>query len=434
MENQGRAWISEKVFDLAVWFLIATIGLVAAYVCFGILTSAAEGKYQAYSIGGAIAGAIVSWGVLTSVYLQLRGSSTELEDLRERNEQLQNKLIRGAPRPQGFETEVDERQRIVLARPKLWRPKGGTIFELELPNDAMRAGDSFPARFHCFCMPIEKSDGSTRESYYERELKELRQALEGQVVSSYTSEKVRVGGGQSAVECLKVIVHQFAEVRTGPSPETGKIQRNWSLVNRSDFVGQLHGIAPSILVIGKVEEVTIFGWGIRRAANCYVNKEKREWRFVDPSTIAVSLKPDDVKTETTLEFVFENPDTAGIRSNALVIQVVRRSSSGTAVEDAVPLGAHAVRVSEATNAEASEGSETAPQQPVVVVATTENPAAVSTPAEPQVTYQEVARMRVVCFHEALETVYYFDFWDDVKDFVESSAVFNQVLASARFLD
>ena len=138
MENQGRAWISEKVFDLAVWFLIATIGLVAAYVCFGILTSAAEGKYQAYSIGGAIAGAIVSWGVLTSVYLQLRGSSTELEDLRERNEQLQNKLIRGAPRPQGFETEVDERQRIVLARPKLWRPKGGTIFELELPNDAMR--------------------------------------------------------------------------------------------------------------------------------------------------------------------------------------------------------------------------------------------------------------------------------------------------------
>ena len=73
---------SEKIFDLVVWLFIASVGLVAAYVCFGILNSQASGRYQQYSVGGAIAGALISWSVLTSVYLQLRGSSNELQDLR----------------------------------------------------------------------------------------------------------------------------------------------------------------------------------------------------------------------------------------------------------------------------------------------------------------------------------------------------------------
>ena len=148
---------SERFFDAVVWFFIAAVGLVAAYVCFGILNSEVSGRFQEYSVGGAIAGAVVSWAVLTSVYLQLRGSSNELQELRNRSNELQSKLIRGAPRPQGFETEVDERQRIVLARPKDWQPKGGTMFDLQLPDETMKSGDTFPAAFRCFFVPIEKA-------------------------------------------------------------------------------------------------------------------------------------------------------------------------------------------------------------------------------------------------------------------------------------
>ena len=154
---------SDKVFDIVIWLLIVAAGLGAAYVCFGVLKSTAQGQFQSYSVGGAIAGALVSWGVLTSVYLQLRGSSNELRELRNRTEELQNKVIRGAPRPLGFEIEVDERQRIVLARPKEWRPKGGTIFFLEQrdaaqadeqKSDKPKSGDVFPASFLCYFEPI----------------------------------------------------------------------------------------------------------------------------------------------------------------------------------------------------------------------------------------------------------------------------------------
>ena len=146
----------KRVIDIVVWLFISAVGLVTAYVCFGLLSSQASGKFQQYSVGGAIAGAIVSWAVFTSVYLQIRGSSRELQELRDRTNELQNKLIRSAPRPQGFDTEVDERQRIVLARPKERQPKGGTIFELELSDEGMKSGDAFAATFRRYFLPITK--------------------------------------------------------------------------------------------------------------------------------------------------------------------------------------------------------------------------------------------------------------------------------------
>jgi hypothetical protein len=109
---------SDKVFDAVIWILIAALGLVSAYVCFKVLDSSASGQFQQYSVGGAIVGAIISWGILTSMYLQVRKSSGELVDLRRQVADLEKKLLRGAPRPKDFETEVAERQRIVLARPK----------------------------------------------------------------------------------------------------------------------------------------------------------------------------------------------------------------------------------------------------------------------------------------------------------------------------
>jgi hypothetical protein len=46
---------------------------------------------------------------------------------------------------------------------------------------------------------------------------------------------------------------------------------------------------------------------------------------------------------------------------------------------------------------------------------------------------KITHMSMNCFHQDLETIFYFDFWDDGKDFAESSTVFNQILASTRLL-
>lgn len=159
----------DKLIDLVAVAAIALIGLLTAYVCFGVLQSEATGEYQQYSVGGAIAGALASVGLLSTIYLRIRASSGELHQLSqtyqgklakltEHNQELQQKLIRGAPRPPGFEIEVSERQRIVLARPKDWRPRGGIIFEYELPEAEARGGDEFRARFRCSYSMISKDD------------------------------------------------------------------------------------------------------------------------------------------------------------------------------------------------------------------------------------------------------------------------------------
>lgn len=46
---------------------------------------------------------------------------------------------------------------------------------------------------------------------------------------------------------------------------------------------------------------------------------------------------------------------------------------------------------------------------------------------------KITHVSVICFHQDLETIFYFDFWGDEKDFAESSTVFNQILASTRLL-
>ena len=45
----------------------------------------------------------------------------------------------------------------------------------------------------------------------------------------------------------------------------------------------------------------------------------------------------------------------------------------------------------------------------------------------------VTHALVITYHEQLGKVYYFDFWAAPDDFVQSSAKFNQILNSVRFL-
>jgi hypothetical protein len=46
---------------------------------------------------------------------------------------------------------------------------------------------------------------------------------------------------------------------------------------------------------------------------------------------------------------------------------------------------------------------------------------------------KITYMSVICFRQDLETIIYFDFWNNEKDFAKSSTVFNQILASTRLL-
>jgi hypothetical protein len=410
-ESDGRA---ERIFDLVIWVLIASAGIVAAYVCFGILRSEATGRLREYSVGGAIAGALVSWGVLTSVYLQLKGSSDELRGLRHRARELEQKLIRGAPRPQGFETEVDERQRVVLARPKDWQPKGGTILELEARSETMRPEDTFAAYFRFFFVPLDRSTSSAAE-YYEKELKALREAAA--YWHGFSHEMVRLGGDLSGVESLKLIIRQFVRTELKTSPETGQVEREWNVVSREEATGRITYVEPPALEVGRPQELRIVGFGMRHGAVCYLNGERHQLRLVGEGEALVALTAEEVAHTRPLEVAVENPETGGLRSNSVIVLV---APAGGGRESADELGVE-VAVEAARPLEAA-------------VAEHENPSTSLSGAPERVVIQEVARMRVVCYHEALERVYYFDFWDDVADFRDSSGVFNRVLASTRFLD
>jgi hypothetical protein len=227
--------MSERTFDVVVWTLIAVFGLVTAYVTFGILSSQASTEVQGYSVEGALAGFVVSAGVLTSIYLQVRKSSNEVEALHRRILELQNKLLRGAPRPLAFETEVSERQRIVLARPEKWRPSGGIIFDYQLPLEALKEEDDrFPPQFRVTYQPIEegkkqykrrpKEPDEEQTRYYNNvkdNLEELIDDHEG-VLDKYTSwqsystEYIYLGGETQPIKSLKFIAHEYVRVDIKP--------------------------------------------------------------------------------------------------------------------------------------------------------------------------------------------------------------------------
>jgi hypothetical protein len=221
----------DKLFDLLVVAFIVVAGLFTAYITFGILKSQAEAQLQKYSVGGAIAGALISWSLLASVYLQIRKSSQELSTLRNRNQELQQKLIRGAPRPVGFEIEVAEAHRIVLARPRDWERRGGIIFDFELPNELLRKDDRLPARFTCSYNPITK-DTDSRAQYYA----DFRQSsMNSPFVRAPVIELIYLGGEPRSIESLKVIGRQFVTITETKDNTTGRVTRDWSPISSEEF-------------------------------------------------------------------------------------------------------------------------------------------------------------------------------------------------------
>lgn len=234
------------IVDLIVLVVIALISLVIAYVTFGILESQAQAEIQKYSISGALVGAVVVINLLTSTYLQLRKSSGELEALRARNEELQQKVIRGAPHPMGYEIEVSERQRIVLARPKDWKLHGGTIFDFELPEKQIAKGDIFPARFMCLYEMIAGESKPAHKSYenIDEKSKRARKFYENIIdeaittnkfVESYTSEYVHLGGESCNIESLKIIAHEYGKTRMIKNNILGRIEPEFLQISKDEF-------------------------------------------------------------------------------------------------------------------------------------------------------------------------------------------------------
>lgn len=370
--------LSRSLFDLFVVFFIVVAGLFTAYVTFGILQSQAEAEIQRYSVGGAIAGALVTMSLLTSIYLQIRKSSQdqeletlrasqdqELQTLRDRNQELQQKLIRGAPRPAGFEIEVAEQQRIVLARPNDWERRGGVIFDFELPEQQLRKGDVFPARFTCSFVPITAGT-EPKEQFYSTF---QESALDNPYVESHTSEFVYLGGEPRSIKSLKMIAHQYISLSQDIHRVTGKVTRSWNYISKDDFNSPSEdteeSVAQSKSSTSKVQEKEI----------------------------------DDTQKNQ-------------IRKSA-------RTKQDKSGNTEMPVQPQSSNVTEQT--EQSGSNQSAPQDDGL--------------AQTQTSLRnvEVLRMLVVCYHEELKAIFYFEFLDDDVDFAQSSSLFNQILSSTRFL-
>ena len=198
---------------------------------------------------------MVSFTLFISVYLQFRKSGDK--DLYERIEELQQKLIRGAPHPSGFETEVAERERIVLSRPHEWKHGAGIVFYFQLPLDEGQDLYELTPEFRCTCTPISEDLGPIRlrgrnvlksrnnkviaqdpwtlfyKSYLETPEKRKRQP----VYESYSCEYVHLAQDSLPAPSLKIVTHEYAAITARrPDPLTGsKRTPNWTKVAREQY-------------------------------------------------------------------------------------------------------------------------------------------------------------------------------------------------------
>lgn len=365
----------DKVFNAVFVVLIVAVGLIAAYVLFAVLDSQASGEFQGYSVTGAIAGFVVVELLLFNAYQQLRKS--DAEDMQERIEELQQKLIRGAPRPKSFETEVAERERLVLARPQEWKPGAGIIFDFQLPRKEPQNDYDLTPEFRCSYAPIEEganltkskifwwkngSDGSKTSDYgmhfyenYQRD--RLEKGKRNLLYESYSCEHVYLGGETESIESLKVVTREYAEIAprdTDPATKAKQPPRWWKVTK------QRYEELPK----NTIETSKSSGTLIPRRSNTKVGKSLSS---------ALAIKPDG-------------------RSNP------------------VPDGGHDELISRSQIDSTDLVPDNRPTYGTMVVHTL-----------------------IICYHEQLKKVYYFDFWDTPGNFVRTSAKFNQILSSVRFL-
>lgn len=217
--------------DTVVIVIFALIGLLVAWVTFGVLKSEAQGQFQGYQVGGAAAGFAVSFMLLTSFYLKVRRASNEPRELQERIEVLQQKLLRGSPRPIGFEVEISDQQKIVLARPEKWHRRGGMMFDFEVSE--MAPGDDYPARFTCLFVPItDRYKELEMDNFY----KTFKENIKNNERNYYpSSEFIFIGGESQRTKCIKVIAGQYMRLEFYKNSYGGKDRMEAFPVTEDEF-------------------------------------------------------------------------------------------------------------------------------------------------------------------------------------------------------
>lgn len=140
-----------KNLTLAViaMIVIAGISLFAAYVCFSVLESSAEGTLKEWKLGGAFAGFIFTASTLTSIVYQFfnRMNNDKIEEYQKQINELQLQLLKGASAKEKFKVFIDEEHGIVFSRPEQWNRAGGILYNYVASTRELDPDDNFAPNF-----------------------------------------------------------------------------------------------------------------------------------------------------------------------------------------------------------------------------------------------------------------------------------------------
>lgn len=370
---------------LGIALTIGLFGVFVSAVTFGVLRSSAEGEVQGITVGGAIAGAVVTWLVVGALYIRLKKSSdvvaeftrrteTEIAALRRQNTELQRKVMRGLSMQEGFTPESVDRQRIVLAHPEDWVALGGTVFQLMAPDStkALELDDGqtvdmvdvLPASFILNHYTLE---GEGRYDDPEATYAMLIKQLEADPsVVGYTAERVKLGAGgdpNAGYASLKVITSEAMWVKLQRDPVLGNIDRQWGPLT-----------FDSLQLIGAyLTEKDELGESTPRDFT-----EQDEPIADEPASVEpVFTEDEEIEIEVLLDTLGEPRMTLARGPEHIAFSRGRLSEL---------------------------------HMPIVV-----------------------QRMRVLCVNPDIGKIFEFDFVDDAADFEDATATFNAILDSVRFL-
>ncbi len=230
MGQQGRVFLI-----VAALVIIVGLSLLVAWVTFGLLDSSATADVRGYKLGGSIAAFAFTFGVLTTAFFSMyklftandvkelsqrkdaefkdyaQKTNEQLKEYAKRVEELQAKLIRGAPCPVGYTIDVDERHKVVFSRPNGWNPLDGYLYKyVEQP----KKGDVFQANFNVVYkdlseLPVEQFDvaqPAVLDRFYEQVLDTIAQGLPGGITKEYVT-----------IDGLKSV--KYINTRAAPPPQ-----------------------------------------------------------------------------------------------------------------------------------------------------------------------------------------------------------------------
>lgn len=134
---------NRMIFSLISGIIVIGVSIFIAYISFDILESSAEASLQNWKFGGAFAAFVFTASLLTSIifqfYKQMTGDRIAIYS--QQIQELQTKLIKGAPCPPEYTIDIDEKHKLVFARPNEWLPREGILYQYvnKNPSDVLEA-------------------------------------------------------------------------------------------------------------------------------------------------------------------------------------------------------------------------------------------------------------------------------------------------------